>query len=118
MYMQAGALRHKITIQKPCDETGHVTAFSQNWEDVCKVRACIETIAGREVWQAEQAQSLLTHRITIRNRHDLRPNMRVLHGCRVYEIMYITEVDEAKRWLRLMCRENDALRISGGTNDD
>lgn len=106
MYLQAGALRETIRIQRPIERDGHRSAFhsADEWEDVCETRACIETLSGREVWQAEQAQSLLSHRVSIRFRSGIGGGMRVLYGDRVFMVEYAVELDN-RHWLRLMCRE-------------
>lgn len=101
--MEAGNLRHKITLQAPaggCDDP-----YSAKWNDVCTVYASVMPLKGRELWEAQAAQSLIDHRVVIRYRAGVRRNMRVVFGNRIFDILYIIDKGERHEWLQLMCRE-------------
>lgn len=104
--MEAGKLRSIIRILKaPADERGAPTQDVSRWVEVRTVRASVRPIRGRELWEAEQAQSIIDHRIIIRYDSAVRPSMRVQFEGRTFEILYVIDPEEQHRWMQLMCRE-------------
>lgn len=82
----AGALRHRVLIQKQTairddDGVSHTT-----WSDVATVWASVEPLSAREFIQSGQEQAPVTARITIRYRADMEASMRILHRGQVYNI--------------------------------
>lgn len=106
--MEAGKLRNIVSILRPpADERGGPTQDVSEWETVKVLRASVRPIRGRELWEAEQAQSLIDHRIVIRYEPAVKAHMRVRLGTenRVFEILYVIDPEEAHHWMQLMCRE-------------
>lgn len=103
--MKAGDLRHRITIQRLVlapDEYGQPVEY---WQDVATCWAAVEPLRGRELFVAQQAQSEVTTRVRLRYRAGITPDMRVLFGARVLEILYVIDPEERHRELQLLCRE-------------
>lgn len=103
--MNAGALRHRVTIQRferVEDEGG---GYVEDWKDVATVWAAIKPMRGNERYEAQQVQSTLTHKVIMRYRAGIKPQMRILYGNRVFEIEAVIDVDERHRWLELLCSE-------------
>lgn len=78
--MQAGRLRHVITIEEPVetqDATGAMTTVWQTWAD--GVRASIEDVSTREQFAAAQVQAEITTRVRIRYRRGVHEKMRIRH---------------------------------------
>ena len=104
--MEAGKLRSIIKILKaPADERGAPTQDTSRWETVRVLRASVRPIRGRELWEAEQAQSLIDHRIMIRYDPAMKTGMRVQFEGRTFEILYVIDPEERHQWMQLMCRE-------------
>lgn len=105
--MDAGKLRHRITIQRPArsqnPETGAIT---QTWEDVAPVWASVEPLSAREFIAAQSTQSRVTARIVIRYRDDIDASMRILHKGKIYNIEGVLPDNQSGReWLTLPCSE-------------
>ena len=85
--MQAGKLRHRIEIQQRADvqdaTTGEVVP---KWSNFADVWASVEPLSAREFVAAQEMQSKVMARITIRYREGLDPSMRILHRGTVYNI--------------------------------
>lgn len=86
MSLNAGKLRHRITIEKPISvqnpETGEVL---KQWEIVhASVAAAIEHLSAREFVASRSQQSQITARITIRYRAGLTAMMRIIHKGKIY----------------------------------
>lgn len=88
MSLEAGRLSRRIRIEKYDylrDSQGEVIQDPQTgevpqvWVDVAEVWAAIEPVSAREFIQSAATQSQVTARITIRQRDDLLPSMRLVH---------------------------------------
>lgn len=105
--MESGALRHKVTIYAPPEtERGSLEKDLTKWTRVGVCHAKVADIRGRELWEAEQAQSVITHRITMRKQpYEIKAGYRVKFGEGVYHVETRLYPDTARVWLVLMCRE-------------
>ncbi|MBW5800065.1 phage head closure protein [Halomonas elongata] len=85
--MQAGKLRHRITLQRYEDQKqGPSGELIGRWIDVATVWASIEALSAREFIAAQSTQSEITVRITIRYRPGLDATMRAVHDGAIYNI--------------------------------
>ena len=105
--MQAGLLRHRVTIQQR--ETSK-DAYGQDvitWSDLATVWARVSPLQGREYLTARQAVAVaeVTTRITARNRSDVTPDMRVVFGAHTYQIRSVIRPEERNIEMQLMCSE-------------
>ena len=115
-----GDMRHKITIVRVEHHTVADTGETEEVvSDVATVWAKKEDLSGREWFQAQQAQSAITTRFTIRFRDDIYPQMRVRHGIDEYEITAPPmDPDGRREQLQLLCgrvpvREETAFVSAG-----
>lgn len=96
--MQAGTLRHRITIQEPA---------GANWVDFATLWAAKEQVTGREI--SELSDQLLHDenlvRFRIRYRAGLTHKMRVLWDGKTYDIQRVEEPDNNRREMTLLCLE-------------
>ena len=83
--MDAGKLRHRITVQrnqKTQDQnTGEIV---DAWVNYVSLWAAIEPVSVREFVASSMNQSEIVARMLIRARSDLTADMRILHGGKVY----------------------------------
>jgi SPP1 family predicted phage head-tail adaptor len=104
----AGCLRHRIVIQQ---NSGAVDAEfgSQTdvWTTVRGTWADISTVTGREVYALGPGfTAQVTHRITIRwTPQVIRSGMRVIYGGRMFVVQSVSDPDERRQQLNLMCLE-------------
>ncbi len=103
--MQAGRLRHRITIQEPVTARNGFNEAITTWVTVATVWASVEPISGREFFAAEHVQSEITHRIRVRYRAGIAPTMRVVFNGRYLMIESVINYGERNTDLQLMCRE-------------
>lgn len=102
--MEAGELRHRITLLNPADEldgTGQPASYS----DWATVWAAVNPLSGRDLFAAQQLQSEVTHRVKIRYRAGVNSAMRVRFGTRIFEIDSVIDPEERHEELHLMCTE-------------
>ena len=102
--MQAGKLRHRVTIQ---DKTVARDAYNGEvitWTTVTTVWAAVEPLNGREFLEAQRDGAQVTTRIRIRDR-SVTPEMRVVFGSHVYDVESVIAVEERGAEVVLMCKE-------------
>jgi SPP1 family predicted phage head-tail adaptor len=103
--MQAGKLRHRVTIQQAVEAHNAYGETIRTWSTVATVYASVEPIRGREFFDAEQVQSEISQRVRMRYRSGIKPTMRLLYGSRLLQIQAVIDVEERHREIHLMCRE-------------
>lgn len=103
--VNAGKLRHRITLQQQAstkDTHGQVTT---TWSDVATLWAAVEPIRGREFFAASQVNSEVTTRIRMRWRSGVTAAMRVSFDSRIYDIQAVIVPSEVHDEMQLMCKE-------------
>lgn len=96
--MNSGELRHRITFQSQDLE-------NETWNSSFTTWANINPISGREYYQAETINSDLTHKIRLRYRKGITPDMRIVYNSRIFYISSVINEYEKSSILQLMCRE-------------
>lgn len=107
--LQAGDLRHQVTLQRPGGTQDALGQRVTTWTDVLTVPAKVEPLAGRDAFLARQNQASTTHRVTMwwaPPLAEMNASWRVLFGTR---LLILSEppknIDERDRVLELMCTE-------------
>ena len=105
--MQAGKLRHLLTLQQATDVLNARGEAIPGWANVTDLWGSIEPLSGREGFQAQQMYASATHRVRIRYRAGVVPKMRFLKGSREFEIDAVLNVDERNRELVCIATERN-----------
>jgi SPP1 family predicted phage head-tail adaptor len=86
--MNAGDLRHRITLQKQrTGQDNYGQPLENEYDDFTTVWAAVNPILGKEYFAAETIQSDVTHRIRLRYCKGITPDMRVKFGDRYFTII-------------------------------
>ncbi|MBH3202572.1 phage head closure protein [Serratia marcescens] len=109
--MQAGKLRHRITLQKPVKVQDTTSGeMIDTWQDVSNLWAEVSPLSAREFVSAQAMQNAVTTRITVRYRQDIEPKYRILFRGKIFNIEGIlSDPKSGLEYLTLPCSE--------GTND-
>lgn len=107
--MRAGPLRQRITIEQrtlgASSETGEPlrvwTTFTTAW-------ASVSPMSAKELFFAEAVTPEATHLITMRYQAGVTSAMRVKHRGRYLNIVSIRNIDERRREIELLCKEETA----------
>jgi SPP1 family predicted phage head-tail adaptor len=104
--MDAGLLRHRVTIQSMTEtQDGTTGAITESWSDVATTWAAIQPLSGREFIAAQEKGGEITARIVIRYRSDVTEKMRILHKSTVYDIQKpLPDADSGTEYLTLMVK--------------
>jgi len=87
--MQAGSLRHRVTIQKHTQEKdawGTPIPGSGSWESVTTCWANVRHLSGSETIKADADISTVRASVRIRWRTGIDAGMRLLHAGHAYDI--------------------------------
>lgn len=103
--MDPGKLKRRVTLQTFTQTDDGAGGFIDGWQDITTVWASITPLQGRELYQAQQVDAEVTHRVTIRYRENVNSDMRILYNNRELTIQSIINVDENNRFLELICQE-------------
>lgn len=103
--MNVGQLRHRVTIQQLTRVEDEGGGYAEVWTEVATVWAAIKPLRGNERYEAQQVQSTLTHKVTIRYREGIKPQMRLTYKGRIFDIESVIDIEERHRWLELLCSE-------------
>jgi SPP1 family predicted phage head-tail adaptor len=111
--MQAGDLRHRVTIQARADTSDGHAGFTEGVTTICaRVPASIQPLMGLELERAMQIDPRSTHHLTMRFRSDVKArHIVVFHDGatdRTFEIIGSpTDTDEMHREMTLLCKEQN-----------
>jgi SPP1 family predicted phage head-tail adaptor len=108
--MEAGELRHRITIQSKTISSDSIGNQTTAWSDFITVWAKKEEKSGREYLKASQPNIERTVIFTIRYTSEIDESMQISYGDKVYDIQAILDTEGRKRSLTLVCREPDQAR--------
>lgn len=111
LVIQPGTLRHSVTVQSPdyvADAIGGMSVAPTSWTTVRTTFAAIDTAGGREMAQAAQIVSQVSHVVKLRwTRTVIKAGYRVLFAGRFFTVQYAENVQERNRVLKLYCLEVD-----------
>lgn len=102
--IRAGDLRRRISIQNrsTVKTSGQE---QQTWTEVLSCWAEISPLTGRELIAAQAQVSEVTHEVTIRYRAGITPRMRIVYQGRVFNILFVNDLDTQHRKLVMQCSE-------------
>jgi head-tail adaptor len=118
-YIQAGKLRHRITILDltvgvPGSQTpsGGIIPGPQPTPIAEDLPAAIEFVSAKETYSGDQFISQVTHRVTIRWKPGIRANQQIYFTDaegrqRTFRVLFIDNPDERNKMLILSCLETD-----------
>ena len=100
-----GSLRHRVVLERPVRTAGDGGTAVITWTSLGSVHARIEQVSGREIEIADGIAARVTHKVLMRYRADVLPEMRIVAGTRVLEIEAVLDLDGRARWLQCLCKE-------------
>ncbi len=104
----AGALPHRVTIERPVGTPDDGGGETVAWETVAVVWARVEPLRADERTAGAHLAMLATHRVILRWRDDVSGGMRVVHRGRALRVRAAADPDETRRFLELAAQEERA----------
>lgn len=110
MAIEAGRLNRRILIQSSVTTQGAAGDPDDSWQDVASTWASITAPTSKEIYALGPGfTAQVTHKITIRWRPGISNGMRILFRDRIFQIQTVSDPDEGRVELNLMC-----LEVNGG----
>jgi SPP1 family predicted phage head-tail adaptor len=108
--LDAGQLNKRVTVLEFSESSdgagGYVDTWpTVGWSTVCSRWARIEPLRGRSYFEAQQAQTEITHRVTMRYSALVKPEHTINYDGRRLDIRTVINVEERGDWMELMCAE-------------
>ncbi len=103
--MKSGLLNKRVTFQANTPTANDIGEYVDTYTDAFTVWAEVLPLAGRLLFQAQQANSEVTGTIRIRYRSDVGPTMRIVYGSRYFRILSIIDPHEKHDHLEIMVKE-------------
>ncbi|MBV1758134.1 MAG: phage head closure protein [Dethiosulfatibacter sp.] len=101
----SGKLNKRITIESRSKTQNSYGELLDTWTPLKNIWAGIDPLSGRDFVAAKADQSEISHEITVRDGKDIKPNMRVVFGSRIFDIKAVLNINEAGREYVIMANE-------------
>jgi SPP1 family predicted phage head-tail adaptor len=103
--MQAGKLRHRVTVQQPQQQTNSLGEPTLAYVDLFDAWVQIQPLSARELVFAKQLQLDTTHKVYTRWTPDITSDCRLVYNGRILNVIGVTNVDERNHDMVLTCCE-------------
>ncbi|MCA3000303.1 MAG: phage head closure protein [Rhodocyclaceae bacterium] len=109
MNVPAGRLDKRISIRSQSASRDALNQKILTWTEIANgaVWAHVAPVRASESFAALANQQKLSHRVTIRYRSDVTPDMRLFYGARQLAITGIRNPDERGEYLEITCIEGN-----------
>jgi SPP1 family predicted phage head-tail adaptor len=105
--MQSGKLNRRIELQSPSSGQDSFGQPLDTWTTILNTWASIRAATSKEVYASSAFVSQVSHIITVRYQYalNIRSADRVIYDGRIFEIQAVSDADESKVKLNLLCLE-------------
>ena len=103
--MNPGELDTLVTIHRATEARAANGSVIKTWADLAQVWASIEPISGREAVMAQQLQSAVSLKATIRYGTGVTVRDRLMNGSLVYDITRVADSGTRHSWQELWLTE-------------
>jgi len=100
-----GKLRRRVVLEEPLRVSDGGGGADIAWSPVATLWAAIEPLSGHERPRYERLEARVSHKITLRFRAGLNPEMRLRLNTRIFNIRAVLNAEEKDRWLICLCEE-------------
>jgi len=105
LHLDPGELNARLSLETPEELPDGQGGVSEDWTPVASLWGRIEPLRAGPDEIAGAAIAVITHRVTIRHRDDVKHAMRLVHRGRHLVIRAVRDPDESRRYLICDCEE-------------
>jgi SPP1 family predicted phage head-tail adaptor len=107
--MQSGKLNRRIQIQSQSASQDEYGQQLTTWTTVLSTWASIRAATSKEIYASSGFVSQISHVITLRYRLGcpIKGSYRVLYEDRIFQIQAVSDPDEGRKQINLLCLEID-----------
>jgi SPP1 family predicted phage head-tail adaptor len=104
--VRIGDLDKRIDIQAPTRVSDGMFGFTETFSSIAtSIPAAIWPISAQETIKAGEMTNIITHRVRMRYRANMKANYRLVYGTRYFNIVSIINVGEKNRWTEMLVKE-------------
>jgi len=103
--MRAGVMRQRVAIEQATESRDAHGGVTRTWTAYATRWASIEPMQGRELFEAQQVKSNVTHKVRLRHLDGITESMVVKHLSRTLNIESIINTHERNAETVLLCTE-------------
>jgi SPP1 family predicted phage head-tail adaptor len=109
--MKIGPMRQRVSVETLTETQDSYGQLVETWTAAGTYWAEVKNLSGWEAVNAQQVKAQATHQVRMRyiaslfSNPGLLPSMRLLFGTRVFNILWVNNVDERNREYRLLTQE-------------
>ena len=103
--MQAGKLRHRVTLQRKAAGVDSLGQPSTDWQNLRTYWASVRTLTGSELEKAKALVPQATTEIVMRYNPDASELCRAIFNDRIFNIGNVNNIDQRNIQLTLTCSE-------------
>lgn len=98
-------MKHRIALQAVSQASDSQGGYTETWATYATVWAYVRPVKGYERFQADQLQTPVTHKVTLRYRSDVTTAHQFIYDSRTFVIKEALNIDEANQYLELKAIE-------------
>ena len=98
-------LRARVTLQAPLESDDGAGGVTVAWADVATVWALVEAQSAREQIVSGHLDGVVSHKVILRHRDDLRGGWRIVSEGQVLRVLAAHDPDGRGRTLECRCEE-------------
>jgi SPP1 family predicted phage head-tail adaptor len=102
-----GEIKTRLTLEAPSRSGDGGGGADVTWVKVATVWAAVRPVGGGEGFTLDRVAGRASHEIYLRHRADVRLEMRLRDGARIYDIRSAVDPDGRRQWLRCLVEERD-----------
>ena len=103
--MRAGDLKHLVSIQRAVLTQNDYGEVIEDWQELYSCRASIRPISGKEIAINHSIVNVISHKVHIRYKPDIKPSDRIVFDGRIFNITSVINYEEKNISLGLLCKE-------------
>lgn len=100
--IRAGLMDKRLELQKPTEVRGLTGEATLDWTTQATVWGSMDGLTTRELLQAQQANVIATHQVTIRYYPTLTHEWRIKYGGKTYEISSVVDREHSTKMMILV----------------
>lgn len=105
--VKIGDLRHRVQIEQASRTSDGGGGAALTWVLVAEVWAAMWPRSMREPHDMDRVAGRATHDVWIRFRSDVKPEMRMRFGARVFDIRGVIDPEDRGAWMKCIVQEKD-----------
>jgi SPP1 family predicted phage head-tail adaptor len=105
----AGELNCRVTIQASTTSRNSYGEEVLTWVSLGTIWAKRVYKTSREFWSVQKVNEEITDLFIIRHRHGVRPDMRLVHEGRIYNIIGANDPDGTRQELHIICKTGEGV---------